>query len=125
MSSIPSSDAIGFNVRQRRDYPARKLASLSAPGAERVLYECPVGKTAEIRTIHIASTHTGSEALSIWHVRPNESTSLGSALFFEHSISAKDYVTISTVVYMIPGEQLVVKAGAVDRITVTIYGIER
>ena len=125
MSSIPSSEAIGFNVRQRRDYPSRKLASMSCTATERTLYECPSGKTCEIRHMHFTSTHTGSEPVSLWHVKASEATAFSNALFYEYGLSAKAYLSEDAPIFMLPGEKLIAKASAADRITITIYGIER
>jgi hypothetical protein len=117
------SDA--YNSIQRRDYPNRRLGAASLPTSERVLYECPPGMTATIDSIHVCSTHTGSETFRMWHVRQNEATSLENALFYDYSISAKAYLQEDGVLHMTPGERIVASAANSGRLTMTLYGTER
>lgn len=124
MSILPTGELVSFNAQQRSGYPARKLASMSCTATERTLYECPSGKTCEIRHVHFTSTHTGSEPVSLWHVKASEATALSNALFYEYALSAKTYLSEDAPIYMLPGEKLIAKASAADRITITIYGIE-
>lgn len=124
MSILPTNDVLSFNATQRQDYPARKLASASLTSTERTLYECPAGKVATVQHLHFASTHTGTETVTLWHVRPSEATELANALYYEYSLSAKAVLSEDAPIYLLPGERLIAKAGAADRITATVYGIE-
>lgn len=121
MSAYPP---IEFNARPRQFYPRRKLASGSAPAVERILYECPPDRTAVVQHLQVASTHTGAETFTIWHVRAGETTALGNALYYDYSLSAKSYLHEEGAIYMLPGERLVYKAGSADRITVSVFGEE-
>ena len=114
-----------YNPIQRRDFPSRRLGGASIPASERVLYECPPGMTTTIDSIHVCSTHTGSETFRMWHVRQNEATSLENVLFYDYSLSAKAYLQEDGVLHMTPGERIVVSAGNSGRLTMSIYGTER
>lgn len=114
-----------YNQIQRRDYPSRRLGAASLPASERIIYECPLGRTATIEHLQIASTHTGSETFRMWHVRQNEATSVENVLFYDYSISAKSYLHEEGKLYLLPGERIVASAGTAGRLTLTIYGTER
>jgi hypothetical protein len=124
MTSFQTDQNLSFNSQQRNGYPIRKLASISCTATEKTLYECPSGRTCEVRHLHFASTHSGSEPVTLWHVRQSEATALSNALFYEYSLSAKAFLSEDAPIYLLPGERLIVKASAADRITVTVYGIE-
>ena len=117
------SDA--YNQIQRRDYPSRRLAAVSLPATERVLYECPAGMTCKVEHVQVASTHTGNETFRLWHVRQNESTSVDNTLFYDYQIAAKSYLHEDGAIYLTPGERLVASAGTAARLTITLYGTER
>lgn len=112
------------DIVDRQSYPRRLLGSISCSANERVLYECPAGKSTEIRHLRITSTHTGSETIRLHHCRQDEATSIHNALYYDFSISAKSYVSDDNVIYLNQGERLICSAPASDRITVTAYGVE-
>ena len=109
----------------RTSYPRRRLGAMSCPVNERILYECPAGKSATIQHIHVTSTHTGSETFRLHHLRQDETSSVANALFYDYSLAAKNYVHEDTIIYMNPGERLVASAPSASRITITVYGIEQ
>ena len=109
---------------ERRSYPRRRLASMSCPVNERVLYECPAGKLAIVEHVVFCSTHTGSETFRLHHVRQDEATSVHNALFYDYSLSAKSYLSEDGIYYLTQGERLVCSSPNASRITITIYGQE-
>lgn len=123
MKSYVGPDMQNYSAIQRSEFIRRKLASMSVPATERILYQCPSDTSMVVDHVVFTSTHSGSETISLWHVGAGESTANSNALYFEYSLSAKATLSEDGPIYMNPGERLVVKAGNASRITITVYGI--
>ena len=113
-----------FQPLQARSYPRRKLGSMLAKASAKTIYEVPANMSARIDTLVLCSTHSGTETITVQHVRPGETAGTSNSIYFDFSVSAKNSTFLDATLWMSAGDKILISASTADRICVTLYGEE-
>lgn len=120
MSTLPS----GFNPVSRASRPARKIASMLIPAANRVVYTVPSGKVCEVSTVVFCNTSAATVNFRMFHLIPTETAGTSNALFYDLPVRAYSTTTLEIPLYMTATDRLVCYASTASAVCVTLYGVE-
>lgn len=117
MSAFPTNN---FDSISR----GRKIQSALIGTSTSVLYTVPSGKRCTVIGINLANEHTAATTVSLYHVRPTETASTKSALYYGMTIATASVTQDDAPKYLAAGDQLIASCSTGSHVCITVYGIE-
>lgn len=102
-----------------------RWASGTLGTTEHTLVSCKNNSSITIDKFIISNIGGSTTTYDLYHVPKNCISCTATAIGFEVSIQKKDFAEIDGPFYMIPGDQIIVKAGSSSSINIFAYGTEQ
>lgn len=114
-------------MRDKRLYNNKQLAQLRPSDTDTVVILNPIDKSRVIvYTVNIANTTASGATLSLFHDKDGTTFNESTALLFDFTIPANETLKLfyEDGIGLTSQDNLAIRAGTANAITVTLYGIE-
>lgn len=103
----------------------KKLAQVQLTAADLQIYIAPASTYTVVTGLYVCNTDTSDRTFQLYQVDAAGSSATTNALYYDYPVATKRTFWLATPIVLEPGQMLRGVASSANKLTVTVFGIER